>query len=228
MKHEFKDFSIKEIMRKVIDCLTSKEKLTRLEIEERYSKNNYPLSRHTWDNYKKSISQTAKTGAASMKLDTFYNVCAYTDVSADYLLGFIETKHKEQSADMAKKEFGLSDEAMERLKAVNNIGSERRGQISSDLISFILANDKFWLGLDELLPAYFSLKYDPSSSARESGMIKFSLNAIFEDLIDEICDYLYRTSSQKPLPKMTVKILEGTGMKITKTARAKNTKKKND
>jgi hypothetical protein len=37
-------------------------------------------------------------------------------VSADYLLGFIDTKRKDESAEKVRQEFGLSDEAMEVLK----------------------------------------------------------------------------------------------------------------
>jgi len=95
-----------------------RKSLTREEIDGRFKSYSYPISLSAWDSYKKSLSETAETGAADMKLESLFKICAYTGVSADYLLGFIDTKHKEQSAEMVREEFGLSDETMKALKGM--------------------------------------------------------------------------------------------------------------
>lgn len=205
MKFGFADYSSEEIIKKVIDCLTEKEKLTRDEIKEKHSKGTYPISLHTWDNYKKSISSTANTGVGSMKLDTFYDICAYTGVSADYFLGFSVAKHREQSAEMVKKEFGLSDKAIGMLLASKLVEPEYKGEVSSEVIDFILKNSDFWSKLDDFLPIYMAYKYDHNAPVLDIGMVKYTLLSIFEGLINEVCDSIYKSSSQKTLPHVNIK-----------------------
>jgi len=205
MSFRFGDFSIKNILSKIINCLTEKEKLTGAEIGYKHSLGVYPLSKDTWDNYKKAISKKATTGAQSIKLDTFYDVCVYTDVSADYFLGFIDTKHKDESAQRVKQEFGLSDDAMERLKKIKNRNpceTEYKGNVSSELVNLILTNKDFWYSLDELLPIYFSLKYHGVARHFEDDEVKYKLTKAFERLIDNICECLNKSNIQIPLPIM--------------------------
>ena len=192
MEFTCKDLPINKIMKKVIDCLTLKEKLTREEIEYKHAKNSYPISKSTWDNYKKTVSKKAKTGANSMTLDNFYNICLYTGVSADYFLGFKETKLKEVSAQTIKEEFGLSDEAMERLIKIKRKKREHFADLTSDAISLILANDKFWNEIEGLLPTYFDEEYlnEHNDYNDYRNMIKFELSEAFIKLIDDVCKSL--------------------------------------
>lgn len=131
MKKNYWDFSSEEVIKRAIECLTEKDlrevkdskglikkkALTRFEIDEQYHNYQYPISLPAWDSYKKTISKNAKTGTSSMNLESLYRICVYTGVSADYMLGFIDTKHKEQSAEKVREEFGLTDKSMETLKA---------------------------------------------------------------------------------------------------------------
>ena len=123
-------FDIGKVLTRALACLTEKDMeyvtdkkgnikekpLTREQLQERYENDEYPISVSAWDSYKKTISKTAETGTFSMKLESLYNICAYTDVSADYLLGFTGTKLKDQSAEMVREEFGLTDPALKRLQ----------------------------------------------------------------------------------------------------------------
>lgn len=99
----------------------------------------FPMSKHTYYKYKRSALN-------GMTLETFYQICRYTGVSADYLLGFIDTKRKEQSAEMVRKEFGLSDAAMEKILEIKNdyklaIKYHNTPTISKrDLLNYMIVN----------------------------------------------------------------------------------------
>ena len=172
MKKNFWDFTPEDVVKRAVDCLTEKDLkevkdskgsikkkgLTRFEIDEKYKNYKYPISLSAWDSYKKTISKNAKTGISSMNLESLYKICTYTDVSADYMLGFIDTKRKEQLAEMVRKEFGLSDEAMDTLsKAVTHsilpLPSKYKNFSESDFISFLIVN--FAVRFEQAIIQYF-------------------------------------------------------------------------
>lgn len=114
---ELIDFVANDIITKALECMQEKENIRRKDIQEKYERGEFPVSLYTWDNYKKSLKQNSTTKAVKrMHLETFYKICLYADVSADYLLRFIETKRKEETAETVRKEFGLTDEAMNTLR----------------------------------------------------------------------------------------------------------------
>ncbi len=55
-----------------------------------------------------------------MSLSTFYELCEFYQVSADYLLGFKESRHRESSADYINSEFGLDDDVLQLLKQMKS------------------------------------------------------------------------------------------------------------
>ena len=67
-----------------------------------------PISKDTWHKYKQGK-------VMNITLNTFYNICQYTDVSADYLLCFNSAKTKKASAAQIQKDYGLTEEALNGL-----------------------------------------------------------------------------------------------------------------
>lgn len=93
--------------------------LTRFDIADKYEQGDYPISLAAWDSYKKTLSKNARTGTTVMSIESLYKICIYTGVSADYMLGFIGSKYKHHTAEAVRKEFGLTDESMEKLLELN-------------------------------------------------------------------------------------------------------------
>lgn len=195
-------FSIKEILKKVIEELDNKiNRIRKPKAEEkvRYSKSDFfiseeaskdfPISRDTYYGYS-SFANKEKSAKdiQSIDLRRFYDICTYTDVSADYFLGFRETKRKEVSAEMIRKEYGLSDDAMALLARVNSRKPECRGELSSDLMDFILKNENFWNKLDGRLPVYLACLYEARTSEIDMDVARYSIIRAFEELLDEICN----------------------------------------
>jgi len=52
----------------------------------------------------------------------------------------------------------MGDGAMERLGRISRRSTEYKGEVSSDLINFILQNDDFWDELNGRLPIIYSMK----------------------------------------------------------------------
>ena len=160
-------------------------------------------------------------GKSQPNLHQLLELCEIFDCEVGYLLCEHEGKTKEETD--VQEVTGLSKESMERLKVTKHIEPKYLGEVSSDLINFILSNDEFWGEFNKLLPIY--IKYKSNTSALELDMIKYSLFNMFEGLINELCDYLSETSPQKPLSDVTVNFLERTRMKLTKSGKGKTTKK---
>lgn len=196
------DFSIKNILKKVIEELDNKINHIRkpkTEEKERYSKSDFfvnektskdfPISKDTYYAYS-SFAKKEKSAKnlQSIDLRRFYDICVYTDVSADYYLGFTKSPRKEQSADMVYKEFGLSREAMKQLVNIHKKKAEYPGELTSQIINFILDNDRFWDELNSLLPTYFAEYINKDS--HYLNRTKFELSETFIQLIDDVCKSL--------------------------------------
>jgi len=144
----------KRFTRDDINCLYSGYELgtpfkDRYEYEgkKKYMKRKFPVSGMTYYNWeriktkKEKEEGKVKNEARGMRLETLYEICSYFDISADYILGFIDTKRKEITADGVREEFGLNDEAMEFLANFQKQDKERK--ISNkykrlDFINFFL------------------------------------------------------------------------------------------
>ena len=80
----------------------------------------------------------------SMDLNNFFKICKFTNVSADYYLGFRESTRTEPSAPTVKEDFGLSDKAMGNLREIKKKQAFFQGELSTDLVNMVLENKDFW------------------------------------------------------------------------------------
>lgn len=156
--------------------------------EVRNGKRDFPVKKDLYYKFYNTVKKKKATKIVkNMYLETFYDICKYTDVSADYYLGFIQTKRKEASAPAVKREFGLSDESMDILSQIRKRGGEEKGGLSSDLMNYIFEDKVFWNELNEKLPPYIAaLVYsldDINTDAARYGVMK-----VFERLLDRISE----------------------------------------
>lgn len=205
-----KEFDIKGVLRRIIhevDQVIEKKRTSKNSIK--YGKEVFltdvsingslPMSRDTYYKYKayantkRSKKQKKNTSIQSINLSKFFDICVYTDVSADYYLGFNKTKRKEASAERISKEFGLSDESMETLAKIKEREDSRGkdnlslGQLSTEIINMILGNKKFWSNFDDRLQVYLSCQFDGRVDDADIDTARYNLVRTFEVLIDEIC-----------------------------------------
>lgn len=148
----------------------------------------FPFTRETYYTYSSYIDAPKRARQISdMRISSLYKVCQYTDVSADYYLGFNDIKRKEPSAERVKRDFGLSDKAMKRLAEIKNSTPEFKGDISSDIVNAILENDLFWSKLRDYLPICVSCMNEVRAADEDVDIARFGLNRVFNELIDELC-----------------------------------------
>lgn len=198
-----KRFSIKTVLRRSIKLLdkrmnellknppSGKENITTKDKffqPEGYS-DEFPLTKDSYYNYSTFVkNKKSSKNIKSIDLSRFYDICTYTDVCPEYLLGMINTKRKEESANKVREEFGLSDKAMDRLVQANKNQGGCRGELTSSLINFILENDEFWEKLAEHLTLYLSYVDGYRVSYRDLDVERYGLVRTFEELIDDIAD----------------------------------------
>ncbi len=101
---------------KLRECREAK-KYSRGKIDDLSQNGEFPagynsLLRYEQFVYEKTKGQTVK----GMRLATFYELCRFYDVSADYLLGFKISKHAENTADYIMKEWKFSDDFLFKIK----------------------------------------------------------------------------------------------------------------
>lgn len=149
----------------------------------------FPISKDTYYKYKKASKKNNKSDLHSMKIDTLYTLCNYTDVSADYFLGLIDTKRKEPSAPQVREDFGLSDKAMETLKIIKNNKPQFKGDLSFDLMNLVLENTEFWEKLHSRLPVYISSFYESRVDETDIDIARYGIIRAFEELLDDITDF---------------------------------------
>jgi len=145
----------------------------------------FPVSRDTYYNYNRTLNNKSKYNAQAVYLSDFYKICQYTEISADYYLGFIETKRKEESAPQVRKDFGLTDESMFNLSQIKKNKVKYKGEVSADLVNYILENQDFWLDLNDTLPSYIScLDYRVDGTNQDAA--RYVVMKVFERLLDNI------------------------------------------
>lgn len=138
----------------------------------------------------------------------------YYDVSLDFLIGRNTTKSDNKTDKHTAKKFGLSDKSMKLLEAINHGNSafvwedkiEHVGnkKVSSKLINLILENDDFRNNFDDLLLDYVNAENKSNathlSKTRDVDIAKYSLEALFRKLIDDIYISLFKLDiKSKPL-----------------------------
>lgn len=128
---------------KMVEEAEEKMKKTDKTIDEILNDDNvdFPVKKDTWYTYKSFISPGASKKVKSIKIGTLYDFCQYTNVSADYLLGLNDCRVKEASAQQIKKDFGLSDEALQCLSKMNERIILPNNQYSEkNFIDFLIVN----------------------------------------------------------------------------------------
>lgn len=200
-------FDIKNILRKIIAELnikidfirrkgrTEKEKLDKKDFWAKCAsfEIKFPISRDTYYSYTNFVNKKKfKKGDKYIRnigLETFFEICKYTNVSADYLLRFTDTKRKDPSAERVRQDFGLSDKAMETLRIIRRNTPQVKGELSSDIVNMILENQDFWQKLNDRLPIYLS-NVDYPRADIDVNVARYGLSRTFEELIDDICGKL--------------------------------------
>lgn len=153
----------------------------------------FPIGKDTYYSYTRFIHKgklkSTDNSIRSIDLGTFFEICNYTDVSADYLLGFTETKRKDASAERVREDFGLSDKAMETLSIIKKNKAEVKGELSSTIVNLILENQEFWQKLNDRLPVYLS-SVNYSRADIDVNVARYGLSRAFEELLDDMCSKL--------------------------------------
>lgn len=158
--NSYKEFS-NEIANKVVERLrkcrenkgTDRKKLKILcETQE------FPTAYNSIVNYEQKVYGTnQRQSIKGMRLATFYEICEYYNVSADYLLGFKESRHRESSADYVSSEFGFDDNILEifrKMKYHTDIKLGYKKFSEMEFISFILT--KFFFKIESEINNYFN------------------------------------------------------------------------
>ena len=164
-----------------------------------YKFNKYVTKKHdgTCYEFKKPKKGKHYNEEITLQMHTLLTICKYADVSADYLLGLIDTQRREQSAEMVRREFGLSDKSMEFLKKTHERVCETKGEVTSSLVNLILENSFFWENLGWRLPLYISSKNDGYRDADED-MLRYGLMRVFEDLVDVLVEKIKKSDEAPP------------------------------
>lgn len=156
------------------------------------SRGKFPVKYEALKNYEMKIDEfTKRSNIKGMKLKTFYELCMYYDVSADYLLGFTRSRHTKstvdylfppkgrscsrKNADYRKMDLGIKDDTIDVLKYLN---TEPHNQIllpkgyneisGCDFVNFMICH------LAKRLISYTRDYFDTVSS--------------FEEFKDKYCD----------------------------------------
>ena len=176
----------------MIDFETNRKRISRMTFFNRQECNDckFPISRDTYYSYKSKINNRPSSKQLNtMDLRCFFDICSYTGIPADYYLGFIDTARNEQSAEQVRKDFGLSDKAMERLKEAHNKRAMYNGEITSEFLNLVLENDVFWDTLDERLPLYItsqSITHDEADIDRARYEIMKLIEALVVDISTQL------------------------------------------
>ena len=197
-------FDIKKVLKKIVEELnikidfirrkgrTEKERLDKKDFWAKCAsfEIDFPIGKDTYYSYtsfvnKKKFKKDDKY-IRNIDLGTFFEICKYTNVSADYLLGFTDTKRKDPSAERVRQDFGLSDKAMETLSIIRKNNPEVKGELSSDIVNLIFENQDFWQKLNDRLPVYLS-NVNYSRADIDVNVARYGLSRAFEELIDDIC-----------------------------------------
>lgn len=182
-------------------------------IEEESKKNNKTITdvinSPTFPLKDGSLYKYKRHDVKSIGLDTFYDICQYTNISADYFLGFNDTPSKESSAKQTHLDYGLSYEALDSLKKMYertkrynanlNLSAENGYIDGIDFINFLLVTfaPQFILSIYDYFDALdkfeeFKKEYFPKGTLKK----KF-LSEEEQRLIDEYQDLQRKMNFEK-------------------------------
>lgn len=134
---------LKKTIRRIVKETQKKIDQSGIKVEDILGEPKYefPVSKDTWYKYKAYLKSKKSKNMQAIKISSLYDFCEYTEVSADYFLGFNKTRVKESSASQIQKDFGFSDEALKVL------GEMRRNRYcicdsccESDLVDYFIKN----------------------------------------------------------------------------------------
>lgn len=192
-------YAIKDILRRIMDEYDKEtDKIINPKYGNAFNKSNFfdgintkdkisPICQDTYYKYKQmAYEEIPSQSIKSIDLKSFYKICKFTNVSADYYLGFRETTRREPSAPTVREDFGLSDMAMNTLSAIHKNKVELNGELSSSVINSILENQVFWNKINEFLPVYVQCLNYSRFNDFDIEVARYSLVKAFEELIDEI------------------------------------------
>lgn len=158
------------------------KKISRAVLELKCINKEMPASSFSIINYEQPVTENGKRhNVMGMKLSTFYELCEYYKVSADYLLGFKTSKQREASADYVNKEFGLDDEILEFLQKLKShevlILSPTYYKDYSETALFSLFIKRFICDIEPNIVNYFNAaaaleEYEEKNIDHKTGILK--------------------------------------------------------
>ena len=80
---------------------------------------NESTNENTDESTNKNTNEKGTKKSMDMKLETFYGICRYTGVSADYLLCFNDVPNKKASAKQIQEDYGLTPESLDSIEEIN-------------------------------------------------------------------------------------------------------------
>ena len=202
-------FDLRSIMKRIVEETESKitsirkkrpkksEQLTKKEffVNPKYN-TEFPVSSATYAKYYTfARNKKASREFKSIDIETLYAFCTYNNCSADYFLGFIDTKRKEASAQQVKEDFGLSDESMKRLSNIRKSTPEVKGELSSDIINMILEDNDFWEKVNSHLPLYIASLTESRTTDVDVDIARYGLTRAFEEMIDRIIPNIIKSNN---------------------------------
>lgn len=164
-KHQYKEYTPKlatETAHRLKKCRKNK-KISRAELDVKCQCDEFPTQLSTIINYEQEVyPSTKRQNVRGMRLATFYELCEFYDVSADYLLGFKDSCHRESSADYVKQEWGFSDSVLEEFKKMKNrtllLDNRYKQYNQKDFLSFILLH--FFNNFEQVVTQYLNAQAD--------------------------------------------------------------------
>ena len=138
------DDEFENILTRIIEQLTIKMEKSGKKKKNIFEKgvSEIPISEDTWHKY-------TQRKVSNIKLQTFYEICQYTNVSADYLLCFNDVTSKKASATQIQMDYGLTPEALDSLEEIHRrtniftkfaLGNNKEYMLEYDFMNFWLTN----------------------------------------------------------------------------------------
>ncbi len=138
------DNEFENILTRIVEQLKIKMEKTGKKKKDIFEKGvtEIPISEDTWHKY-------TQRKVSNIQLQTFYEICQYTNVSADYLLCFNDVTSKKASAKQIQTDYGLTPEALGSLEEIHRrtniftkfaLANDKEYMLEYDFINFLLTN----------------------------------------------------------------------------------------
>lgn len=183
-KKNYKEYTVElasQTADKLRQCRKNK-KISRARLDSLCLNEEFPVSYDSMINFEQPVYEnTKRQNIRGMRLASFYELCEFYNVSADYLLGFKESIHRESSADYVNKEWGLNDNTLQRFKNMkkNNKSiyfDENHSFTETEFINLMLDNflTSFEGAISKYLEECYELKkFNENNLNPETGLLEF-------------------------------------------------------